>query len=96
MSDDSARVIPPIPYNIPIVDSSGRVTVAWSKFFRQIFIRVGENIALSNVELENLENENLEDIESDIAALQLLTTSQGNAITALQSDINGLNQEPVA
>lgn len=60
--------IPPVPYKTPMLNASGFLTGPWSVWFRQIFNRVGGNIALSNADIE----EQLTNHETDIQELQAL------------------------
>jgi len=94
-----AAILPPIPYKTPLLDRNGYLNEAWSRWFRDMFERIGGTRALSNTELENLQSDNLEDVEADILALQSLTSSHTTDLTSLQSSvaalqvsINDLNQ----
>lgn len=40
----------PVPYNVPMTDQSGRPTLAWATWFRQLFFRVGGNNAPTNAD----------------------------------------------
>jgi hypothetical protein len=93
--------IPPPPYKTPFVDRSGTLAPAWQTWFRDLFIRIGGKIALTNVELAEVQSENLEAIQDDIDALEAsvttlqgTSTSQGNAITILQATVEGILLEP--
>jgi hypothetical protein len=46
-----AEVVPPIPYKSQIANENGFISEPWSKWFRQMFLRVGGSDALSNAEL---------------------------------------------
>lgn len=46
-----SQAVPNVPYSAPIADESGRVSTAWSVFFRNVYIRIGSANALSNTEL---------------------------------------------
>lgn len=48
-----SQAVPNVPYNAPIADDSGRLSAAWSAFFRNLYIRIGSANALSNTELAN-------------------------------------------
>ncbi len=85
-----AEVVPPIPYKTPVTNNSGMITEPWSKWFRQVFQRIGGTVALSNTELT--ENLDLTDIENDIAALQTLTGGHTTSINTLNDLVDGLLQ----
>jgi hypothetical protein len=75
----------PPPYMVPIADSSGGLRPAWVAFFRTLYARVGQSVALSNLELEALHDDNL-------TALQNQVTALFNTVTSLQAQItSGLN-----
>jgi hypothetical protein len=80
--------VPPIPYKSPLLDARGFLTPAWSKWFEQMFLRAGGNIALTNVELENLQSQDLAVVEADISALETLTASHTSSISTINTDIN--------
>lgn len=83
------KTVPPVPYKVAMTDNSGFLTSAWSAWFRQVFVRVGGAVALSNVELENLQEGSLSTIAADIATLQGQVTSLTNLLAA---DMNDLSQ----
>lgn len=85
-----AEVVPPLPYKTPMVDSRGMLTEPWSKWFRQVFLRIGGTTALSNTELT--ENLDTAAIEADIATLFTTTGGQTTSINNLNSSVNDLNQ----
>lgn len=43
--------VPPVPQNIPLTDQSGRLTPAWSDWFKKAAARMGGNNSLSNAQL---------------------------------------------
>lgn len=97
-----AVILPPVPYKAPVLDSKGYLAPAWTAWFKQFFLRIGGTSALSNTELENLPALELAALEArvtstetDIAALQLLTTSQGTTISTHTTQISDLGQGPV-
>ncbi len=97
-----AVVLPPVPYKAPVLDAKGYLAPAWTAWFKQFFLRIGGTSALSNTELADLPALELAAVEarvtateSDIAALQLLTTSQGTTISTHTTQINDLGQGPV-
>lgn len=74
--------LPQIPYKTPLVDKNGMVTDPWSKFFRQLFQRVGGLSALSNTELAG---------DVNVSSIQTLTTE----INTLEAEIDGVKQGPL-
>lgn len=46
------KTVPPLPFKSPLIDNRGFITTPWEKFLRQLFIRAGGNVALTNLELE--------------------------------------------
>jgi hypothetical protein len=92
----------PPPMNKPIVDKNGMPTQELLTFFKELFIRIGKETALTNQELADLPalelaalTARVDDTESDIAAIQSVNTSQTTAITALQVKDDDLGQGPV-
>lgn len=81
------KTVPPVPYKAVVVDGSGFLTSAWSAWFRQVFMRVGGSVALSNAELAALPALNLSTVEADITALQA-------SVSALQVKDNDFGQGP--
>ncbi len=79
-------VLPPVPHKAKIIGENGYLTEPWSKFFHQLFGRVGGPIAPTNRELASTSESNAA-LASDIAALQLLTTSMNNKIKLLEGGI---------
>ena len=97
-----ANTVPNPPYNTPFVDKTGLVTQAWRGWIRETFLRIGGSVALTNEELADLPALELaalevrvDSAESDISALQILTTSQGNTIATHTIQISDLSQGPV-
>lgn len=73
-----ANTLPPTPYNSPIADNRGLITVAWQGFFKELFIRVGGTSGTSNSQLLAL----ITNLQTDITALQTADSgfSQGRAL----------------
>lgn len=90
-----AQVIPPLPYKSPVITQTGFLSEPWSKWFRQMFIRIGGIEALSNVELAALPALELAAVEADITSLETSVTTLQATVTSLQAQINDLNQGPV-
>lgn len=44
--------LPPVPHQVAMLDERGYLTPVWADFFKQLFVRVGGNTALTNRELE--------------------------------------------
>ena len=72
-----AEIVPSMPIRTPLIDSRGMMTSPWEKFFRQLYLRAGAAIALSNLELETA-------IESGVNPLPQTT----HAITGGQAATN--------
>lgn len=76
------NALPPIPYKTPVIGPNGFITEPWSKFIRQLYVRVGGSIALTNIELEELQEAELVTILADINALEALTASHTTSISS--------------
>ncbi len=98
-----AVILPPLPYKSPMLRDDGFLSEAWSKWFRQMFSRIGGTEALSNIELEDGQTDteaqlqaDIDDLESAVIALQALTVSHTESIAALvedlESGLDDLNQ----
>lgn len=81
----------------------GQLSPVWSKWFRELWVRVGEEIALTNVQLENIGQEDYDEVRDDVdtlqsqmVAVQNTNTSQTNEINALKVRVEALELEPVA
>ena len=66
----ATNALPNVPYKAPIADQNGLVAQVWQAFFRELFNRVGQNIAPSNTDLANLVIEETEGVVADIVVLQ--------------------------
>lgn len=93
------NALPPLPYKTPVINERGFLTEPWAKLFRQLWVRVGGSIALTNLELEELQEADLVTITSDITALQASVTTintslatVNTSLASLASDIQGLNE----
>ncbi len=82
--------VPPVPYKTPMTDSSGRLSNMWSKWFREVFERIGGTIAPSNSDLVGVVE--LSTLEGDISSLETITTTQTADINALEAMVEGLQQ----
>lgn len=49
---DTERNLPPVPIQAPLQDQSGKLSMTWMAWFRQLYFRVGGSDALTNLELE--------------------------------------------
>lgn len=85
------------PVKIPMVDQKGYPSQAWVGWFRTMFQRIGGTTALTPQELAALPALELAALtarvtttESDIAAIQIVNTSQATSITNLQQQISNL------
>lgn len=77
--------VPPIPFKSPIANSNGFLNDSWAKWFRQIFARVGGNVALSNTELAEQRASDLSTLNSDISSLQTITSAHDSTLTDVPS-----------
>lgn len=96
-----AAKVPPIPYKVQVLDRSGYLSSPWADWFREMFNRIGGNIALSNVELATLQTEDLAALEATVTALQTLVSSiqatvsgHTTSIANLETSVNDLSQGP--
>lgn len=74
--------LPPVPYNQPIAGSL-TLSPAWAKWFRDLFLRVGQTAAPSNSDLAGTTG--LDALQAQVAELQ----DQINSIS-----VEGLNVGP--
>lgn len=91
----AAPTLPNVPYQSQAVEQSGFFSPPWTAFFRELFNRVGKNIALTNTQLEELQAANLATINTEITNLQSLAFIQNIEITSLQLAINDLSVGPL-
>lgn len=101
MSTKSALVPP--PEKEPMFRKDGQLSPVWSKWLRDLWVRVGQEIALTNVELENIGQQDYEEIRDDVdvlqsqmVAVQNTNTAQTNEINALKARVEAIELEPVA
>lgn len=100
----SARnVLTAPPEKEPMFRKDGQLSPVWSKWFRELWVRVGEEIALTNVELQNIGQEDYDEVRSDVdtlqsqmVAVQNTNTAQTNEINALKARVEAIELEPVA
>lgn len=88
-----AEALPPVPFKTPVINKAGFLSEPWSKWFRQIFARVGGTTALSNTELEALQSSGESGLEDDIETLQSQVASLENQVDEVFG--TGLGQGPV-
>ena len=81
----------------------GQLSPVWSKWFRELWVRVGEEIALTNVELQNIGQEDYDEVRSDVdtlqsqmVAVQNTNTAQTTEINTLKARVEAIELEPVA
>lgn len=91
------------PEKEPMFRKDGQLSPVWSKWFRELWVRVGEEIALTNVQLENIGQEDYDEVRSDVdtlqsqmVAVQNTNTAQTNEINALKTRVEAIELEPVA
>jgi hypothetical protein len=58
MAETISPLISPVPNNQPIVDQRGMVSMVWSGFFNQLFLRSGGAVASTNTQLQTQINQN--------------------------------------
>lgn len=86
MAESTALIIVQnVPYKVPVTDSSGLISAPWSKWFRQLYDRVGGTIAPSNSQLSGGSLIDLSTLETQVTHLQ-------SQVAALQVNINDINQ----
>lgn len=85
-----AGLVPPIPYKISLVTTTGTISEPWAKWIRQMYQRVGGISALSNIELETELDANITDLQTDITSLQSSVTSLQSSVTTLQANVTTL------
>src|SRR4051812_11707701 len=49
---DTERNLPPVPIQAPLQDQSGKLSMTWMAWFRQLYFRFCGSDALTNLELE--------------------------------------------
>lgn len=79
--------IPPVPYKSPIVSETGFLTPPWEKWFRELFMRIGGVVALSNTELET-QLGGITDVETQVVA-------HDSSLDDLENEIDYLKRGPV-
>lgn len=98
------------PEKEPMFRRDGQLSPVWSKWFRELWVRVGEEIALTNVQLENIGQEDYTEVRDDVdtlqsqmvavqsqmVAVQNTNTAQTNEINALKTRVEAIELEPVA
>ena len=62
--------LPPPPYQEPMQNANGFLTIAWSQWFQVAFQRMGAVTAKSNLELETSSTTNLTALQTQVTALQ--------------------------
>lgn len=72
------------PYKAQFLDANGYLSQPWMIWIRTLFLRVGQNIALSNVELQTLSGGTV--AEAQIAALAAVVTSNKAAADSSFND----------
>lgn len=100
----SARnVLTAPPEKEPMFRKDGQLSPVWSKWFRELWVRVGEEIALTNVELQNIGQEDYDEVRSDVdtlqsqmVAVQNTNTAQTTEINTLKARVEAIELEPVA
>lgn len=74
--------LPPVPHKVPMTDQSGHLNQAWSKWFRDMFVRIGGTVAPSNTEL--VSEVDIAGINQDIQDLQDADTAFDVRVTVLE------------
>lgn len=91
MPTNDENLVPPPPYNEPVLTPDGRPSKMWARWFRQVWIRIGKEIALNNVQLENVQQEDYTEVIADIATLESQMTAVQNTNTTQTTNINALS-----
>lgn len=78
-----SNTLPPIPYKSIVTNKSGFLTPAWIAFFRELFFRVGGNVAPTNIELNTGSN-----------SISNTVSTHTSQIAALQTKDNDFGQGP--
>lgn len=82
--------LPNVPYRMPVVDQNGMLTPAGSAFLRGLYVRVGQERALTNLELEALAGGNA--FQGEIDALTAVVAANK---AAADLEFSNLAQGPV-
>lgn len=88
-----AELMPNIPYKAAVTDDNGLLNGPWVGFFKQLFLRVGGNIAPSISDLAS--ESSVTALQSSITSLQSSISIINSNIATINANINGLNQGPV-
>ena len=94
MASFNEKALPPVPYKVAVVNSSGMLSVPWANFFRQLWNRAGGGEALSNTDLEDLQTVSFDSIQAEVDALQATVASLQSTVSDLSSTsgLDSLNQ----
>lgn len=102
MSTNEQSIVPPPPYKVPMINKDGTVSAVWANWFRQVFRRIGQEIALDNVQLENIQQDDLSAVQADVLTLQgqaatalATNNTQNTRLNADEADIEGLLVGPL-
>lgn len=79
-----SNTVPPVPYKSPMINNEGFLTSPWDKWFREVFVRIGQNIAPSNTEI-SVQLEDLPDIQSQIDVISA-------ELSAIDDDVQRIAQ----
>lgn len=76
--------LPPVPQRAPMLDSSSILTAVWADWFKQAFVRIGENFALSNLELATSVNNitTAKIVDSAVSFVKLLASDWTRSLSA--------------
>lgn len=69
MAQDQNKSVPPIPLQVQIVDDRNYLNPVWSRWFVQLYQRIGGSLALSNSELETIQTEGIDELEAQVTDL---------------------------
>lgn len=87
--------LPPIPYKSQVIDQSGQLTLAWSKYFLEMFNRMGGKVALSNTELETTviaNNSAIATLKADTLVISIEINDLTNHMSFIDTQVSGLGQ----
>jgi hypothetical protein len=83
-----AQALPPIPYKQPLTDvNSGSMSDIWSKWFRDMYQRIGGALSSTNEEL----SDQMATLQTTVSSLQ---TTVNSHTTILDGISNGLTVGP--
>jgi hypothetical protein len=86
-----STTLPPIPYNVPMLNQFGLISSPWADWFRKLHLRAGGSIAETNLELFSIDTARIDDaaVTADkIAAAVAGSGLSGGAGSALSVNVD--------